>query len=912
MLLRQRKLSAKEKLLLAQGGTHTTVLDVLSRKLKSKLEELIPIENERQDKAFRLFTSTDGITPQGFHALLLKFRITANRQQSYALFHKYDVDCKGVLDRSKFLHGVFQLGNMRRKAHARVPPDEDGDANSVHTHHPQRRPSGVTARSDTVHEPPRPDPHGSHNTSHIHITNVQTPRPAAAAVPVTDRLAHKPMLTHHHPAREQHETPLGENLPFEEIVKRIRDKIDQRTSKASDRFRQAFKIFGKASGITPAEFHEGLLALGFRVTLDQNSQLFQTFDVNKSGDLDLNEFVQGISLDDSSIKYIQAHVERQRREEARRKRYQLAVASVEQAWSIEDMERKLREKIEQHTSKSSDCFRQAFKIFKKSCGIKPQEFHDALAEMGLDLPRVYTDRLFAKYDTDGSGDIDLPEFVRGVLPADYTGGTWVAEADEMHRVEAEAKKLKPDSHLNRISVPDWWSLDTIQMKVREKITQKTTKSSDTFRQVYRIFQKSSGITMAEFRQALLVLGFRLNDTQVQGLFNRYDTDRSHTIDLTEFCRHVLPPDYNGDGDHWGHTDEEHKQKAKDAILYAKLTKNGTEPIPTPPLMRPGDDDKSGSRPQSAPQVRPSSAESRRSSSSSRAESATAASPRRPRPSHRDDQSRRPLTPSKPDQRPTSARPASARPAPASGHRPPTPRPMSARSTTTQQPYGAPAPGIRPASAASCSSSSSVTIKDNPFKSKRRHFFHHHNLWQRKVQFMQAQAPKEGDKDQPSPEKEVETYDDIAIDDDDDDEDAFEDDHAPYEELRTPVKPRPASARPATTTAAPKMPARPPSASLARPQTSASTASVNSSHASSRSSHSNNSSRRSHSPRHARMMSETSSQSASQTTTDCCGGGAREKSPHRAKFKGRIYGPGFKKMFLQMAQEKLLADKGKKR
>ncbi|CAK4614321.1 unnamed protein product [Aphanomyces euteiches] len=631
--IRRRKLTAREKLLLAQGSTHSTVLDVLSRKLRAKLEELIPVENERHEKAFRLFTTTDAITPQSFHALLIKFRVAANRQQSYALFNAYDVDCRGTLDRSKFLHGVFQVGTIRRKP----PLQQPAVMPTTEPPTPQKR--VITNRA--------PPPHKETNNPEPAVPQQRAPVIKPNFGVVTDRIAHKPMLTHHHPAREQHETPLGENLPFEEIVKRIREKIDQRTSKASDRFRQAFKIFKKASGITSEEFHEGLLQLGFRLTQEQNTLLFSAFDSNHSGDLDLNEFVQGISLDDSSIKFINATLERQRREEARRKRYQLAVESVEQAWTIEDMERKLREKIEQHTSKSSDCFRQAFKIFKKSCGIRRQEFHDALAELGLDLKREHTDKLFAKYDIDGSGDIDLPEFVRGVLPADYTGGTWVAEADEMHRLEAECKKLQPDSYLNRVDITDW-SLDTIQMKVREKITQKTTRSSDTYRQVYKIFQKTSGITLVEFRRAMLILGFRLNDAQARGLFSRYDTDHSNTIDLSEFCRHVLPPDYNGDGDHWGHTQEEHRQKAKDAIAYVTLTKNGTVPIPTPPLFRHDETP----RPSSAPPARPSSSQS--------------TSPRKLiQPASGSE-----ISPSKPVQ---VARPASARPA-SSQSRPPTPRP----------------------------------------------------------------------------------------------------------------------------------------------------------------------------------------------------------------------------------------------
>ncbi|OQR99644.1 hypothetical protein THRCLA_06433 [Thraustotheca clavata] len=522
----------------------TTVVELLAMKLRLKLEQLIPIENERLEKAFYLFTTGDVIVPQAFHMLLIKFRVCANRQQSYALFNWFDIDSTGKLDRNKFKRGVFGTVPNNPK-----PPK-------------------------TPMSPIRPSSHRS-----------LEPQIVKKAAPVTDRLAHKPMILHHHPARAQHEVKIGDNIPFEEIIKRIRDKIDQRTSKASDRFRQAFKIFTKASGITLNEFHEGMLLLGFRLSPEQNKLLFDTFDTNKSGDLDLNEFVKGISLDDYSIKYLNAHIERQRKEETRRKRYAAAVHSVEASWSIEDMERKLREKIEQHTSKSSDCFRQALQIFKKTNGIKPQEFHNALADMGLNLPRECTTKLFQKYDIDGSGDIDLSEFVRGVLPADYTQGTWVAEADEMARQEARRKQLQPDSYYNRVNI-DHWSLDMIENKLREKITQKTSKSSDTFRQVYRVFGKSNGITFEDFQRSILVLGFRLNHAQARGLFDRYDSDHSNTIELAEFCKRVLPPDYTGDGDNWGMTDEERKQKRIDAIAYVAATKNGTIRLATRPTSAP--------------------------------------------------------------------------------------------------------------------------------------------------------------------------------------------------------------------------------------------------------------------------------------------------------------------------------------
>lgn len=215
-------------------------------------------------------------------------------------------------------------------------------------------------------------------------------------------------------------------------------------------------------------------------------------------------------------------------------------------------------------------------------GIKPHEFHAALEAIGLALTRVQSDILFRRFDKDGSGDIDLNEFIHGVLPPDYIGISWVAAADELHRIEAKKKKEKamanPEQYMTEIEMESW-SLDEIEMRIRDKIQQATSRSSDTFRQAYKIFKKASHVTMEEFRERLLALGFRLTPAQCLGLFKRYDTDNSNDLDLQEFCMKILPPDYTHDGDHWSHSEKYRKERQRQKLEYVKRSKNGLIMLP---------------------------------------------------------------------------------------------------------------------------------------------------------------------------------------------------------------------------------------------------------------------------------------------------------------------------------------------
>jgi Ca2+-binding EF-hand superfamily protein len=153
---------------------------------------------------------------------------------------------------------------------------------------------------------------------------------------------------------------------------------------------------------------------------------------------------------------------------------------------------------------------------------------------------VHHHQLFSKYDTDGSGDINLQEFVAGLMPNDYKGKNVFSE-----REDQRIRKRKDLVALGSVKTKWDLTLDDLQRRLQDKVVQRTSRASDQFRQAFRMFTATHNIKPDEFkRQIDRMMDADVPELQCQQLFKRFDTDNSGDIDLQVLVQSLIssPPD----------------------------------------------------------------------------------------------------------------------------------------------------------------------------------------------------------------------------------------------------------------------------------------------------------------------------------------------------------------------------------
>ncbi|GLD99010.1 hypothetical protein PINS_up007728 [Pythium insidiosum] len=138
-------------------------------------------------------------------------------------------------------------------------------------------------------------------------------------------------------------------------------------------------------------------------------------------------------------------------------------------WTLEDLMRHIQMKVVQKTPSGDDQYRRAFKMLRcgRDQGIRMKELRNNLkTKFGIFISEKQMKDLFSQFDADGSGEIDLQEFLQWVEPPAYPrnskvpNGIWTAdlsgeEDDDGDDDEHGDKDAREDQDQDRDREREW-------------------------------------------------------------------------------------------------------------------------------------------------------------------------------------------------------------------------------------------------------------------------------------------------------------------------------------------------------------------------------------------------------------------------------------------------------------------------
>jgi len=319
--------------------------------------------------------------------------------------------------------------------------------------------------------------------------------------------------------RRSQESTFNTNWTLDDIKSKVRERIAQHTKSDTDQFRQISKIFAGGRDLTPDEMHD-MLRDKFRVDLTQEQvkKLVIDVDVDKSGTVDLYEFTNGLvpaynpelSLPTAPVYgKPEHHVE------------------MQPLWNLDQVERRLQQKIEQRTGDKADYFRSAFQMFANKKKITAPEFHSRVHDcFGINLTKDQLLGLFTRYDKDDSGDLDVQEFVSGVMPSDA-----------------------PHFHKNNLKHPSE-TAGFKQLKMEVKYT-----GQDAFHDIFAAVADKNGLMDLEgLQRGLRQLQCDIPLKDVHALFKVYDQETAGHVNAELFAQSFVNASEAEPGTRLGHVD----------------------------------------------------------------------------------------------------------------------------------------------------------------------------------------------------------------------------------------------------------------------------------------------------------------------------------------------------------------------
>jgi len=343
------------------------------------------------------------------------------------------------------------------------------------------------------------------------------------------------------------ELPYREQHTLESIEKMIQQKVAQKNRDAM--WAELEHLFKRVPRMDAQQFRKHIRKLGIDLSVEALDALFNKYDRDRSGYIDVYEYCAAVMLGHPKEKcraYDQKVLLQQQAEARKQKKLEGDSKAAHWADDPVVVEKLVREKISMQTSKNSDMIRQAWYMLGRKKEILPDAFHNVIKNLGISCSARVANELFKKYDDDGNGFLDCYEFVRGLMPKDIDGKTWNVHSEEARaKFDANFKRGANLPHVIPKHLAKWkMPLDELERKVLEKLEQHINTSSKQLglRQAFRLFSKdgSASISRQDFMRGLRSLGFVLTAEESNALFNKYDLNGDSKLSYREFQAGLFP------------------------------------------------------------------------------------------------------------------------------------------------------------------------------------------------------------------------------------------------------------------------------------------------------------------------------------------------------------------------------------